>query len=222
MSEEIKSVELDSLDLAALLSSRVCHDVINPVGAILNGLEVMEDDKSPETQEFAISLIRNSARLASGKLQFCRIAFGAAGSAGASIDTGDAEKVSRGFIDEEKVKLEWQAPRILLAKNKVKLLLNLVAIGAASLLRGGTMVVHLADDGTHTDMSVTVKGPMVRLQPHTEDLAAGKSATGTVDAHGVQAYYAGQLARATGMDLVISLSDEGLVLKASPKASEAA
>ena len=217
MSEEIKSVELDALDLAALLSSRVCHDVINPVGAILNGLEVMEDDKSPETQEFAISLIRNSARLASGKLQFCRIAFGAAGSAGASIDTGDAEKVSRGFIDEEKVKLAWNAPRILLAKNKVKLLLNLVAIGAASLLRGGTMTVTLADDGTRTDMSVMAQGPMVRLQPHTEDLAAGKSTTGTVDAHGVQAYYAGQLARASAMALEITLNDEGLLLKASPQ-----
>lgn len=216
MSEEPQTVALDSLDLAALLSSRVCHDVINPVGAILNGLEVMEDDKSPETQEFAISLIRNSAKLASGKLQFCRIAFGAAGSAGSSVDLGDAEKVTRGFIDAEKIQVTWNAPRLLLAKNKVKLLLNLVAIGSASLLRGGTLVVDLTDDGTNTELAVTARGPMVRLPPHTADLIAGQSTTGSVDAHSIQPYYAGLVARAAGMSVSVVLSDDGLVLKAMP------
>lgn len=216
MSEETPSVSLDSLDLAALLSSRVCHDVINPVGAILNGLEVMEDDKSPETQEFAISLIRNSAKLASGKLQFCRIAFGAAGSAGASVDLGDAEKVSRGFIDTDKVQLTWNAPRLLLAKNKVKLLLNLVGIATASLLRGGSIVVDLTDDGAETTtMSVTARGPMVKVPAHTEDLIAGRSATGTVDAHSIQPYYAGLVARASNMAVTVEQSEGGLALKAA-------
>src|SRR5881296_2326636 len=87
----------DTLDLAALLCSRVCHDLISPVGAIVNGLEVLDDAKNPDDREFALDLIRKSARNASAKLQFCRLAFGAAGSAGAQIDTGDAEKMSRGF-----------------------------------------------------------------------------------------------------------------------------
>jgi histidine phosphotransferase ChpT len=95
---------LDSLDLAALLCSRVCHDVISPVGAIVNGLEVLEDEKDAEMRGFALDLIKKSARTASARLQFCRLAFGAAGSAGASIDTGDAEQVARGLIADERTK----------------------------------------------------------------------------------------------------------------------
>src|SRR5678809_1670765 len=98
---------IEALDLAALLCSRVCHDLISPVGAIMNGLEVMEEGKDEETSKFAMDLIKKSAKTASAKLQFCRIAFGAAGSAGAQIDTGDAETISRGFFEDEKTKLTW-------------------------------------------------------------------------------------------------------------------
>ena len=115
MSDAAMPIVLESLDLAALLCSRVCHDVISPVGAIVNGLEVLEDEKDAETQEFALGLIRRSAQQASARLQFCRLAFGAAGSAGASIDLGDAEQVSRAFIQDEKIQLVWNAPRLLLA-----------------------------------------------------------------------------------------------------------
>src|SRR3569833_1703268 len=86
----------DMLELAALLCSRVCHDLISPVGAIVNGLEVLADENDEETKNFALDLIKKSAGTASAKLQFCRIAFGAAGSAGAQIDSGDAEGGARG------------------------------------------------------------------------------------------------------------------------------
>src|SRR3990172_6069755 len=96
------NVALESLDLAALVCSRVCHDLISPVGAIVNGLEVLEDDHDQETKDFALELIRKSAEQASARLQFCRLAFGAAGSASASIDLGDAQSVARGFIEDDK------------------------------------------------------------------------------------------------------------------------
>src|SRR6187455_547321 len=102
---------LDSLDLAALLCSRVCHDVISPVGAIVNGLEVLEDENDPAMRDFALDLIRKSARQASARLQFARLAFGAAGSAGASIDLGDAEQVAHGMFTDDKVALSWEGPR---------------------------------------------------------------------------------------------------------------
>src|SRR6266852_1219504 len=108
---------IEALDLAALLCSRVCHDLISPVGAIVNGLEVLEEEKDEETKEFALELIKKSARTASAKLQFCRIAFGAAGSAGAQIDLGDAETIARGFLEDDKTKLAWNLPRALLPKN---------------------------------------------------------------------------------------------------------
>ena len=131
----------DSLDLAALLCSRVCHDLISPVGAIVNGLEVLEDDNDESTKNFALDLIKKSARQASARLQFCRLAFGAAGSAGAQIDLGDAESVARGFLEDEKTKLAWNLPRVLLPKNRVKLLLNLLLLGGQTIPRGGTMTV---------------------------------------------------------------------------------
>src|SRR5262249_41600956 len=113
---------LDALDLAALLCSRVCHDLISPTGAIVNGLEVLEEDGDAETKTFALDLIKKSAKTASARLQFCRIAFGAAGSAGAQIDLGDAETMGRGFMEDEKTKLTWKLPRALMPKNRVKLL----------------------------------------------------------------------------------------------------
>src|SRR5437764_14080749 len=103
MSDRITApLTIGALDLAALLCSRLCHDLISPVGAIINGLEVMEEDKDEETKIFALELIKRSATQASAKLQFCRLAFGAAGSAGAQIETGDAEKAARGLFGEAK------------------------------------------------------------------------------------------------------------------------
>src|SRR6478609_6345439 len=96
---------LDSLDLAALLCSRVCHDVISPVGAIVNGLEVLEEDNDPSMRDFALDLIRKSAKQASARLQFARLAFGAAGSAGAAIDLADAEAVAKGMFADDKITL---------------------------------------------------------------------------------------------------------------------
>ena len=139
-----EQVELEALDLAALLCSRVCHDIISPVGAIINGLEVLDEDNSEEMREFANGLIKRSARQASAKLQFARLAFGAAGSAGAEIDLGDAQKVATGYMEGEKAEFSWEAPRVLMPKNLVKLLLNLILLANAAIPRGGTIHVNVA------------------------------------------------------------------------------
>ena len=208
---------LDSLDLAALLCSRVCHDVISPVGAIVNGLEVLEDEKDAEMRGFALDLIKKRARTASARLQFCRLAFGAAGSAGASIDTGDAEQVARGLIADERTKLEWRGARVLMAKNKVKLLLNLCLIAAAAIPRGGEIVVNLEGGDEATQFLITAKGPNVRLASHVTHLVAGEPENGSVDAHGIQAFYTGLVARASNMALDISVGEEGVKIVAAPK-----
>ena len=132
------AVALDALDLAALLCSRVCHDLISPTGAIVNGLEVLEEKQSDEeTKTFALELIKKSARTASARLQFCRLAFGAAGSSTAQIDLGDAQNMARAFIEDDKTKLAWNLPRVLLPKNRVKLLLNMLIIAGQTIPRGG-------------------------------------------------------------------------------------
>src|SRR5438132_8175316 len=97
------AVALDALDLAALLCSRVCHDLISPTGAIVNGLEVLDEKESDEeTRNFALDLIKKSAKAASARLQFCRLAFGAAGTAGAHIEVGDAHAMAQAFIEDDK------------------------------------------------------------------------------------------------------------------------
>ena len=140
-------IAIGALDLAALLCSRVCHDLISPVGAIVNGLEVLDEDKDEETKVFALDLIKKSAHQASAKLQFCRIAFGAAGSAGAQIDLGDAEKVARGLLADDRTTIAWNLHRELLPKNRVKLLLNMLLIAVGTIPRGGTITVDPAEGG---------------------------------------------------------------------------
>jgi histidine phosphotransferase ChpT len=207
---------LDSLDLAALLCSRVCHDVISPVGAIVNGLEVLEDEQDAEMRTFALELIKKSARTASARLQFCRLAFGAAGSAGAAIDTGDAEQVARGLLVDERTKLEWHAARVLMPKNKVKLALNLCLIAAAAIPRGGVIRVTVSGEGEATAITVEANGANARVASHVPALLAGKPDTGAVDAHGIQAYYAGLVARACAMQLALTSSPEGMRITAEP------
>src|SRR6476646_8704102 len=140
MSEE---ATIGDLELAALISSRICHDVISPVGAIANGLEMLGEEQDESMREQTMDLIRKSARQASAKLQFARLAFGAAGSARAEIDLRDAEKVARDFLQDAKHTLSWQGPRATLPKNKVKLLLNLVVLGVLALPRGGVVKVEI-------------------------------------------------------------------------------
>ncbi|GJD56013.1 histidine phosphotransferase ChpT [Methylobacterium dankookense] len=216
------TVNLEALDLSALLCSRVCHDVISPVGAIVNGLEVLEDDQDESMRDFALDLIRKSARQASARLQFVRIAFGAAGSAGASIDLADAEKVSRGMFADDKTQLAWSAPQALFPKNKVKLLLNLVMIATQAIPRGGLIDVTVSGDGDAPTLLLKAKGSHARIPPHVEALMAGTSETGTVDAHGILAFYAGLVARAAGMGVSFTIEGDTVTIRAEPAAAEPA
>jgi histidine phosphotransferase ChpT len=201
------TVVLEGLDLAALLCSRVCHDLISPVGAIINGLEVMEEGRDEETSKFAMDLIKKSAGTASAKLQFCRLAFGAAGSAGAQIDTGDAEKVTRGLMEDDKTKLGWNLPRVLLAKNRVKLLLNMLLLAAQAIPRGGELTINPIGEGETMGFRVTASGSHVRVPPAVPALLAGEPADHAVDAHAIQPFYTGLLAKSCG--LAIAIASEG-------------
>jgi histidine phosphotransferase ChpT len=209
------TVTLDALDLAALLCSRVCHDVISPVGAIVNGLEVLEEDNDPSMRDFALDLIRKSARQASARLQFARLAFGAAGSAGALIDLGDAEAVARGMYQDDKINLSWTAPRALVPKNRVKLLLNLVVLATSAIPRGGS--IHVAVEGEDPERAsfrLTAKGINARIPAHAEALIAGSPESGVVDAHAIQTFYTGLIAREAGMSVTMTIDGDTVTIKA--------
>src|SRR5262245_31868276 len=213
------AIALEGLDLAALLCSRVCHDLISPVGAIANGLEVMEEGKDEETSKFAMELIKKSAKTASAKLMFCRIAFGAAGSAGAQIDTGDAEKVARGLMEDEKTKIAWNIPRLLMPKNRVKLLLNMLLMAGQSIPRGGQITVDPAGEGETMGFKVTTTGTNAKVPQAMPGLLQGTPAEGhSVDAHAIQPYYTGMLAKACGLTASMALEGETVVVAALPAA----
>lgn len=203
-----------ALDLAALLCSRVCHDLISPVGAIVNGLEVLEEAKDDETKTFALDLIKKSANTASAKLQFCRIAFGAAGSAGAQLDLGDAQTIARGFLEDDKTKLAWNLPRLLLAKNRVKLLLNMLLIAGQAIPRGGQLTVDPIGSGDSTGFKITAAGVNAKFLPAVPGLLAGDAGPEALDAHRIQPFYAGLLAAACGVKATIAMEGEAVVVAA--------
>jgi histidine phosphotransferase ChpT len=200
---------LSALDLAALLCSRLCHDLISPVGAIINGLEVMEEDKDEETKTFALELIKRSAGQASAKLQFCRLAFGASGSVGAQIELGDAEKAARGLFEDGKTTLAWNLPRALVAKNRAKLLLNMLLVASATISRGGTLTADPVGEGYR----ITARGLNARLAATTADLLAGMPAE-AVNAHAIQPLYTGILARDCGFGITARVDGDGVVITA--------
>lgn len=203
---------LSAPDLAALLCSRVCHDIISPVGAINNGLELLDEGGADED---AMNLIRQSARNASARLQFARIAFGAAGSAGMLIDTGDAESVATAFLKNEKPELIWTGPRALLPKNKVKLLLNLILVANAAIPRGGRITVTLENLETEPRFTLSSSGPMLRVPPKFLELHYGHKPEEAIDAHAVQPYYTLLLAREAGMTISIHATSEEITLTAA-------
>jgi len=205
---------IEALDLAALLCSRVCHDLISPVGAIVNGLEVLAEEKDEETKTFALDLIKKSAGTASAKLQFCRIAFGAAGSAGAQIDLGDAESITRGFFEDDKTKLAWNLPRALLPKNRVKLLLNLLLIAGQTIPRGGRLTVDPIGEGESMGFKVSAAGVNAKVPPAVAALLAGDAGGTALDAHRIQPFYASLLAQASGVKVAIAMEGDTVVVSA--------
>ena len=194
-------IVLEGLDLAALLCSRVCHDLISPVGAITNGLEVMEEGKDEETAKFAMDLIKKSARTASAKLQFCRLAFGAAGSAGAQIDTGDAEKVDArpdgGRKDqgrlESAARAAGQEPGQAAAQHDAARRPRRSRAAASSPSIRSARATPSASGSPAT-------GTNAKVPQAIPPLLAGGSAEHPVDAHAIQPFYTSLLAKNCGLE----------------------
>jgi histidine phosphotransferase ChpT len=207
---------LDPLDLAALLCSRVCHDVIGPVGAIINGLEMLDEKQDAEMRGFALELIKKSAGQASARLQFCRLAFGAAGSGGVSIDTSDAATVARGLFGGERTKLEWNVPPLRVPRNNVKLILNMCLIAATAIPRGGVIEVTLSGAEETAWITVTAKGTNAKLAGHLPLLLAGMPDHPPAGPQDIQAYYAGLVAKAANMALTVVADADRVMIEAEP------
>ncbi len=208
--------QISDLDLAALISSKICHDVIGPVGAIYNGLEILDEDDDKESQTYALDVIRNVTEQASARLQFARFAFGAAGSAGALIDLSMAEQISRGFVTGTgKHTLIWNGLAGHMSKDTVKLLLNLVATSTTALPRGGEIDVAMGGTLETPSFLIRCKGTSARPPQYLTDFIVAKDPP-PLDAMTIQAYYTWRLAKTANMRLEILKDGDDILLAAKP------
>ena len=203
------------LELAALISSKICHDIISPVGAIYNGIEILDEDDSADSRKYAMEVIRNVTEQAAARLKFARFAFGAAGSAGAKLDLGEAEQISRDILAKSKHSLVWRGQPGHMPKDKAKLLLNLVAAAVTALPGGGEIGVTIEGTLDEPRFQVRCKGARARPPQYLCDYVAGGQPA-QLDAMTVQAYYTWRLAGASRMRLDIVRDGADVLLLALP------
>lgn len=190
----VKGLAMNDLDFAALLVSRVCHDLVSPVGAVVNGLEVLEDETDAAMRADALRLVAASAEQAAARLQFARIAFGAAGSAGAELDLAEVGRIMEGLLKGGKIGLAWQAEAVNWPKDWAKLLMNAVVCAADCLPRGGRVTVTASGGVQAPRFAVVASGQVTRLTPEAERALLGEP-SGALDGRSIQPYLTHQLAR---------------------------
>ena len=157
---------ISPVDYASLLCSRLCHDLLSPIGALNNGLELLADETDPAMRQRCMDLLAESARTSANKLKFFRLAFGAAGGFGDMVDPREAKGAIEGLLsDAKRTTLGWLVEAEALPKPAIKVLLNLALIANEALVRGGTLDVGAEENGGLTEIVVKIEGPKILLDP---------------------------------------------------------
>lgn len=205
---------MDAIDLASLLCSRLCHDLLSPVGALNNGIELMADEQDPEMRERCLELLSDSAKSTANKLKFFRLAFGAGGGFGDELDTGEARAAVEGLYGADKrIELGWMVADDKMAKGAVKLLLNLAMIAGDALVRGGRLDIGAEQRGGALEMVIRAEGPRILLDPKLRDTIAQGHSGGEVEPRAAGAWLAHSLAKQAGGTIQMSdPADEVLLI----------
>jgi len=208
MTNQVVNSEL--LDLSALVCSKVCHDLINPIGAIANGLEVLEEEPDEDMRGHAMALIHSSAQQTSAKLQFARLAFGAGGAAGDHIELGMAKDVVDGIVDKKKVTLVWPDVSPAEPKDVIKLLLNIVALGLDCIPRGGTLTVSLEENPSSHSYKIAADGDRAKLADDVHRNLIRQHDVSSLDARSIRPQYAYLVAKMLGTKIDIQQAEENV------------
>ena len=199
---------MNAIDLASLMCSRLCHDLLSPVGALNNGLELMADEPDPEMRERCLELLTESARASANKLKFFRLAFGAGGGYGTMIDAQEAKNALEGLFGGDKpVQLGWMVTADALSKGATKLLLNLALIAGDALVRGGRLDVGVEEGDGVLEMVIRAEGPRILLDPTLRETILHGGETGEVQARAAGAWLAHELAEQAGGQIRLSDPD---------------
>ncbi|HEX8486340.1 histidine phosphotransferase family protein [Sphingomonas sp.] len=201
------------VELASLMCSRLCHDLLSPVGALNNGLELLADETDPAMRERCMELLADSARTSANKLKFFRLAFGAAGGFGEQVDVREARQAIEALVAEGKGKtLAWLVEAETLPKAAVKTLLNLALIGADSLVRGGTLSIGAEENGGQVEIVVQGEGPRVLLDAEIRrTLTEGEGDT-AVSARTAASFMVHSIVAERGGSVQVSLPADGIVI----------
>jgi histidine phosphotransferase ChpT len=204
---------MNPVDLASLLCSRLCHDLMSPVGALNNGIELLADEQDPDMRDKCLELLADSARASANKLKFFRLAFGAAGGFGEDVDTHEAEAALEGvFGAERRIELGWVVSEGKLPKGAVKLLLNLSLLAGDALVRGGRLDVGAETRDGEIELAVRAEGPRILLDPVLrETLTSGAGGT-TVEPRAAGAWLAHSLASEAGGTIQLSDPDDDVLM----------
>jgi len=165
---------ISPVDFASLLCSRLCHDLLSPVGALNNGLELLADEHDPDMRQRCLDLLSESAKASANKLKFFRLAFGAAGGFGETVDTREARTAIEGLFGENhRVQLGWLIEEGALPKPAIKVLLNLALIAGDALIRGGQLDVGAEEHNGTIEIVVRAEGPRIVLDQELRTALTG-------------------------------------------------
>ena len=208
-----------ALDLASLLCSRLCHDMLSPVGALSNGLELLRDEKDPEMRRRCMELLEQSAKASADKLKFFRLAFGAAGGFGQMVSVSEARELISALIgDSGRITLDWKVSRQELPKAAVKTLLNLAAMGIEALVRGGTLEVGAEmtgpEAGGASEIVIRAVGPRIAFDQNIGHALDGSLPEGELSSRTAPAAMIHQLAASTGGGVRWHHGEDALVMGA--------
>lgn len=204
---------MKAADLASLLCSRLCHDLMSPVGALNNGIELLADETDPEMREKCLELLADSARASANKLKFFRLAFGAAGGFGEEIDTFEAQTALEGvFGPEKRIELGWMVSGDKLPKGAAKLLLNLALLAGDALVRGGRLDVGAEKRDGGIELVIRAEGPRILLDPALRETLATGSSGDTVEPRAAGAWLAHNLAAEAGGSIQLTDAESEVLL----------
>lgn len=213
VAEPPKFMNISPVDFASLLCSRLCHDLLSPIGALNNGLELLADEKDPAMRERVMELLAESARTSANKLKFFRLAFGAAGGFGDLIDANEAKSAVTGLLGDRKLAIGWMVEEPSLPKPAAKVLLNLAMIVGDALVRGGRLDIGAeCNEAGALEIVLHAEGPRLVLDEKLRDALAGGEAASPVTARSAGAHLAHALVAEAGGTLRVDQPAAGQLL----------
>ncbi|WBO21454.1 histidine phosphotransferase family protein [Sphingomonas abietis] len=203
----------DGIEFASLLCSRLCHDLLSPVGALNNGIELLADEHDPEMRARCLDLLAESARASANKLKFFRLAFGAAGGFGDSVDTREVRAAIEGlFGGDRRIQVGWMVGDASLGKGPIKILLNLALIAGDALVRGGRLDIGVENGATATEIVIRSEGPRIVLDPELRTALTGGTAQEALTPRASAAWLVWHLANERGGEVMISEPQDGVLM----------